>query len=77
MPGPPDGPSLRITSTSPGTTRRRRSPPLHASSDSKTRAGPVVAAAVGARDLHDGALGRQVAAQRDEADGRLERAVRV
>ena len=41
MPGPPAGPSLRITSTSPATIAPAAIASLQASSDSKTRAGPA------------------------------------
>ena len=42
MPGPPFGPSSRITTTSPGRICRRAPPSAHPSSPSKTRAGPVI-----------------------------------
>jgi hypothetical protein len=40
IPGPPAGPSLRITSTSPAAIAPACTAAMHASSDSKTRAGP-------------------------------------
>ena len=40
MPGPPFGPSLRITTTSPGRICLPRTAAMASSSDSKTRAGP-------------------------------------
>ena len=41
MPGPPAGPSLRITITSPALIVRWVTAAIASSSDSKTRAGPV------------------------------------
>ena len=75
MPGPPAGPSLRITTTSPGwidlafTARERV---LLALEDARRAA---VLHALVAGELHDAALGREVAAQDREAAGRLERVV--
>ena len=42
MPGPPFGPSYRITTTSPFRIWPAKMAARHASSDSKTRAGPVM-----------------------------------
>src|SRR3954469_10399250 len=41
MPGPPEGPSLRITTTSPGLMPCCSTTAKHSSSEAKTRAGPV------------------------------------
>ena len=67
MPGPPAGPSLRMTTTSPSF----RPPALTASnasaSPSNTRAGPLCGAAAVAGELDHAAVGGQVAAQDGEA----------
>ena len=73
MPGPPAGPSLRMTTTSPGSMRfvedgRHRA--LLALEHARRTA---VAAALVAGELHDAALRGEVAAQDREAAGRLER----
>ena len=56
-------------------SRRAVTAAIAASSPSNTRAGPRVAAALVAGELHDAAVGREVAAQDREAAGRLERVV--
>ena len=78
MPGPPAGPSLRITTTSPVSIlpcRDRRHRVLlgleHA------RRARVCGEALVARELHHAALGREVAAQDREAAGGLERVSRA
>ena len=75
MPGPPAGPSLRMTTTSPASMPPRVTAAIAASSPSNTRAGPAVVAALVAGELDDAALGREVAAQDRQAAGRLDRVV--
>ena len=73
MPGPPAGPSLRITTTSPGLIAWSLTAAKASSSDSNTRAGPLWLEALGAGDLDHAALGREVAAQDRQAALGLER----
>ena len=75
MPGPPLGPSLRMTTTSPFWIDCAFTAANASSSDSNTRAGPRCSTRLVAGDLHDAALGREVAAQDREAAVRLERVV--
>ena len=66
MPGPPFGPSLRMTMTSPFPTLPSRIACKPASSPSKTRALPVKLQAFLAGDFRDRAVGREVAVKDDE-----------
>ena len=75
MPGPPAGPSLRMTTTSPSLISPLVTACIAASSPSKTRAGPAVMASLVAGELHDAALGREVAAEDRDAAGLLDRVV--
>ena len=75
MPGPPAGPSLRITTTSPGLIWPLVTAAIAASSPSKTRAGPLCMAALVAGELDHAALGREVAAQDRDPAGLLDRVV--
>ena len=73
MPGPPFGPSLRITTTSPGwiVLRHHGGEGVLLALEHARRA--AVLGAVVAGELHDAALGREVAAQDREAAVRLDR----
>ena len=66
IPGPPRGPSWRMTTTCPFFTRPRRMASSAASSRSKTSALPREPLPFLAADLRDGAVGREVAVQDDQ-----------
>ncbi len=77
MPGPPRGPSLRITSTSPAGVARvgdRGERVLLALEDARRA---FEHARLQARDLDQRAVGREVAFQHDDAAGRMQRASRA
>ena len=75
MPGPPTGPSPRITTTSPGLIFRAWIAAKHASSPSKTFAGPVMLALLQPRHLRHRPLRGEVAVQDDDVPVRVHRLV--
>ena len=75
MPGPPAGPSLRMTMTSPFSIVPRDDGGHRLLLALEHPRGALVAAALVAGELDDAAFGREVAAQDREAARRLDRVV--
>ena len=75
MPGPPAGPSLRMTTTSPALISPVGDGGHRVLLALEHARGALVVDALVAGELHDAAVGREVAAQDREAAGGLDRVV--